>query len=205
MYEFLEYRVADAMTYRPVTITHATSLADIHALFDEHDFNCLPVSPRSWSSEETAARKRSRWERMPTTRSPDTTGRWRMRPRCMMSSARSSLSATSRVTTSRRMRSRTYMVCTHPIFRAHPVTPPLRCRFPPLGKPGAPVIRRPFPLARLSGLVPCRDGRALRDFIQLGKCEDHSDQLFPASYAPLLTKSWNLRMNCARSTASAYL
>ena len=49
------------------------------------------------------------------------------------------------------------------------------------------------------------DGRALRDFIQLGKCEDHSDQLFPASYAPLLTNSWNLRMNCARFTASAYL
>ena len=43
MYEFLEYQVADAMTYHPVTITRATSLADVEALFEEHDFNCLPV------------------------------------------------------------------------------------------------------------------------------------------------------------------
>lgn len=44
MYEFLEFRVSDAMTYHPVTITRATTLARIEALFDEHDFNCLPVS-----------------------------------------------------------------------------------------------------------------------------------------------------------------
>ena len=43
MYEFLEYRVADAMTYRPITITRDTSLAEIQAIFAEHDFNCLPV------------------------------------------------------------------------------------------------------------------------------------------------------------------
>jgi CBS domain-containing protein len=43
MYEFLEYQVADAMTYHPVTITRAISLAEAEALFEEHDFNCLPV------------------------------------------------------------------------------------------------------------------------------------------------------------------
>jgi CBS domain-containing protein len=44
MYEFLEYQVADAMTYQPVTITRGTSLAEVEALFEQHDFNCLPVS-----------------------------------------------------------------------------------------------------------------------------------------------------------------
>jgi CBS domain-containing protein len=44
MYEFLEYQVADAMTYQPVTITRATPLAEVEALFEQHDFNCFPVS-----------------------------------------------------------------------------------------------------------------------------------------------------------------
>ena len=44
MYEFLEYQVADAMTYQPVTITRATPLSQVEALFAQHDFNCLPVS-----------------------------------------------------------------------------------------------------------------------------------------------------------------
>jgi CBS domain-containing protein len=44
MYEFLEYQVADAMTYRPVTVTRATPLSEVEALFEKHDFNCLPVS-----------------------------------------------------------------------------------------------------------------------------------------------------------------
>jgi CBS domain-containing protein len=44
MYEFLEYQVADAMTYHPVTIARSTPLADVEALFERHDFNCLPVS-----------------------------------------------------------------------------------------------------------------------------------------------------------------
>jgi CBS domain-containing protein len=44
MYEFLEYQVGDAMTYQPVTITRATPLSDVEVLFEEHDFNCLPVS-----------------------------------------------------------------------------------------------------------------------------------------------------------------
>ena len=43
MYEFLEYQVADAMTYHPVTITRATPLSEVEALFEKHDFNCFPV------------------------------------------------------------------------------------------------------------------------------------------------------------------
>jgi CBS domain-containing protein len=43
MYEFVEYLVADAMTYRPVTITRATPLSEVEALFEQHDFNCFPV------------------------------------------------------------------------------------------------------------------------------------------------------------------
>jgi CBS domain-containing protein len=43
MYEFLEYQVADAMTYHPVTITRETPLSEVEALFEKHDFNCLPV------------------------------------------------------------------------------------------------------------------------------------------------------------------
>jgi CBS domain-containing protein len=43
MYEFLEYRVADAMTYRPVTIRPETTLADVERLFERHDYDCLPV------------------------------------------------------------------------------------------------------------------------------------------------------------------
>src|SRR5262249_39078382 len=44
MYEFLEYQVADAMTYRPVTITRTTPLAEVETLLEQHDFDCLPVS-----------------------------------------------------------------------------------------------------------------------------------------------------------------
>jgi CBS domain-containing protein len=44
MYEFLEYQVADAMSYHPVAITRATSLAEVEALFERRDFNCLPVT-----------------------------------------------------------------------------------------------------------------------------------------------------------------
>jgi len=43
MYEFLEYQVADAMTYHPVTIVRATPLSEVERLFAQHDFNCLPV------------------------------------------------------------------------------------------------------------------------------------------------------------------
>jgi len=43
MYEFLRYRVADAMTRQPVTVTPDTTLSELEALFTEHDFNGVPV------------------------------------------------------------------------------------------------------------------------------------------------------------------
>lgn len=43
MYEFVEYQVADAMTYRPVTIGSKATLAEVEAVFEEHDYDCLPV------------------------------------------------------------------------------------------------------------------------------------------------------------------
>jgi CBS domain-containing protein len=43
MYEFLEYQVADALTLRPVTVGRRTTLAEAEALFERHDFDCLPV------------------------------------------------------------------------------------------------------------------------------------------------------------------
>jgi CBS domain-containing protein len=43
MYEFVEYRVSDAMTDRPVTIRPNTTLAEVEALFEKHDYDCLPV------------------------------------------------------------------------------------------------------------------------------------------------------------------
>lgn len=43
MYEFLRYRVADAMTANPITVTPETTLADLEALFSQHDFNGVPV------------------------------------------------------------------------------------------------------------------------------------------------------------------
>ena len=44
MYEFIEYRVRDAMTHHPVTITRETLLSEVETLFAELDFNCLPVT-----------------------------------------------------------------------------------------------------------------------------------------------------------------
>jgi CBS domain-containing protein len=43
MYEFLEYRVCDVMTADPVRLGADASLADAVRLFDEHDFNALPI------------------------------------------------------------------------------------------------------------------------------------------------------------------
>ena len=43
MYEFLDYRVLDAMTRDPVQVGPDASLAETEALFEEHDFNALPV------------------------------------------------------------------------------------------------------------------------------------------------------------------
>src|SRR5947199_7171519 len=46
MYEFLDYQVADAMTYRPLTVSPGTPLAEVEALFERHDFDSLPVVSR---------------------------------------------------------------------------------------------------------------------------------------------------------------
>lgn len=43
MYEFLDYRVCDAMTPDPVTVGPEATLAEAEAIFEEHDFNSLPV------------------------------------------------------------------------------------------------------------------------------------------------------------------
>jgi len=43
MYEFLDYRVSDVMNENPVTVGPRTTLAEVEAIFEEHDFNGLPV------------------------------------------------------------------------------------------------------------------------------------------------------------------
>jgi CBS domain-containing protein len=43
VYEFLEYRVEHVMTADPVTISPNTTLGEALALFEEHDFDALPV------------------------------------------------------------------------------------------------------------------------------------------------------------------
>ena len=43
MYAFLEYRVEHVMTADPITIFPDTTLAEAEALFEEHDFDALPV------------------------------------------------------------------------------------------------------------------------------------------------------------------
>lgn len=43
MYEFLEFRTLDVMTRDPVTVAPETTLAEAHALFEEHGWNGLPV------------------------------------------------------------------------------------------------------------------------------------------------------------------
>ncbi len=43
MYEFLDYRVCDAMTPDPVRVGPAATLAEAEALFEKHGFNALPV------------------------------------------------------------------------------------------------------------------------------------------------------------------
>lgn len=43
MYEFLEYRVMDVMTKDPVSIAPDARLTDVATIFDQHDFNGLPV------------------------------------------------------------------------------------------------------------------------------------------------------------------
>lgn len=43
MYEFLRYTVADVMTRSPTTIEAGRHLAEAAAVFEEHDFDALPV------------------------------------------------------------------------------------------------------------------------------------------------------------------
>jgi CBS domain-containing protein len=43
MYEFLDFRVCDAMTSNPVCVAPDTSLAAAEALFEKHDFEAMPV------------------------------------------------------------------------------------------------------------------------------------------------------------------
>jgi CBS domain-containing protein len=43
VYEFLDYRVCDAMTPTPVRVGEETTLAEAEGIFEEHDFNALPV------------------------------------------------------------------------------------------------------------------------------------------------------------------
>jgi CBS domain-containing protein/uncharacterized protein (DUF2267 family) len=43
MFEFLEYRADDFMTFPVVTIDNRTTLAKAQEIFDENEFNCIPV------------------------------------------------------------------------------------------------------------------------------------------------------------------
>jgi CBS domain-containing protein len=47
VYEFLAYRVKDVMTADPVTISPRTTLGEAEAIFEEHDFDALPVLEES--------------------------------------------------------------------------------------------------------------------------------------------------------------
>lgn len=43
MYEFLAYKVRHVMTENVVAVETTTPLSEVGALFDEHDFNAMPV------------------------------------------------------------------------------------------------------------------------------------------------------------------
>ena len=43
MYEFLKYEVRDAMTTDPIAISPHTRLKEVEELFENHDFNGVPV------------------------------------------------------------------------------------------------------------------------------------------------------------------
>lgn len=43
MYEFLEYCAEDVMTKEPITTRPDALLSEVEAIFDEHEFNGLPV------------------------------------------------------------------------------------------------------------------------------------------------------------------
>lgn len=43
MYEFLRYKVQDAMTSTPITVSSSTVLRRVEEIFETHDFNGVPV------------------------------------------------------------------------------------------------------------------------------------------------------------------
>jgi CBS domain-containing protein len=43
MYEFIYYRVRDAMTSNPITADKNVSLSQIEVIFENHDFNAVPI------------------------------------------------------------------------------------------------------------------------------------------------------------------
>lgn len=43
MYNFIHYQVRDVMTSRPMTIGQRAVIRDVEDIFDDHDFNGLPV------------------------------------------------------------------------------------------------------------------------------------------------------------------
>jgi CBS domain-containing protein len=43
MYDFIYYQVKDVMTSKPMTVNENAKLSDVETVFEEHDFNGLPV------------------------------------------------------------------------------------------------------------------------------------------------------------------
>jgi len=43
MYEFIHYQARDVMTSEPLTVNQDISLKEVESIFQEHDFNSLPV------------------------------------------------------------------------------------------------------------------------------------------------------------------
>ena len=43
MYEFIYYQVRDVMTSDPIAVDKHVTLSEVEAIFEEHDFNGLPV------------------------------------------------------------------------------------------------------------------------------------------------------------------
>ncbi|WP_435099498.1 CBS domain-containing protein [Arhodomonas sp. AD133] len=56
MYEFLHYRVSDAMTRDPVTISQDTTLGELEAIFARNDFNGVPVVDHTGRLEGVATK-----------------------------------------------------------------------------------------------------------------------------------------------------
>lgn len=47
MYEFVDYRVSDAMTRDPIAVREDTTLGEVEALFEAHPVNAFPVTDPS--------------------------------------------------------------------------------------------------------------------------------------------------------------